>query len=252
MNRAIIYIASGQQYIDEASRSARSVNGQYPTILCTPDDMPSSKVRDCPPFDGVCKLVDNSELPFTNYKYWYMNFIEYLNRTINHYSNNNLGSVIDQFLLLDTDTFICGDLTDFFTALDRFDIVGTQAIGRETMLQRDDIPTSFPELHVGALAFNRNSRIEKLFELWLKLYQDDPEFYGNNDQGPLREALWKSPDVRLGILPTEFCFRYRWGGLINGQVRVLHGRENNTPYEQIAKEVNGSNKIRVYQKRELA
>lgn len=250
MNRAIIYIASGQQYIDEAVRSAESVGGQYPTILCTPD-VPSNKVKDYPPFDGVCKLVDNNELPFINHGYWYMDSVSYLNRVVSHYSNSNLGNVIDQFLLLDADTYICGDLTDFFTILDRFDIAGTHAIGRETMLQRDDIPASFPELHVGAFSFNRNSRVERLFESWLKLYQDNPEFYGNNDQGPLREALWKSPDVKLGILPAEFCFRYRWGGLVNGQVRVLHGRENNTPYEQIAKEVNGQG-IRVYQKRELA
>lgn len=248
MNRAIIYIASGQQYIDEAARSAESAKGQYPTILCTPTLM-SEQARSYPPFDGVCKLIDNKWLD--NSGYWYLDLVKYLNRVVSHYGDSNLGEIIDQFLYLDTDTYICGDLSDFFTALERFDIVGTHAIGRETMLQRDDIPASFPELHVGAIAFNRNAAIKNLFAEWLRLYVDNPEYYGNNDQGPLREALWKS-DIKLGILPAEFCFRYRWGGLINGQVRVLHGRENSTPYEEVAKKVNASNKVRVFKKRELA
>ena len=239
MNRAIIYIASGEQYIKEAARSAASVNGQYPSYLCTPDELPLNYNS---AHNGILFL------PRT-YKsnYWYLDLVWYLNQAF-----EQLYPSIEQFLLLDTDTFVCGNLTDFFTALDRFDIVGTHAVGRETMVQRDDIPASFPELHVGAIAFNRNMPIKNLFRKWLRLYQDQPEYFGNNDQGPLRQALWENKDTELGILPQEFCFRYRWGGLITGQVRVLHGRENNTPYEQIAKEVNSKNDIRVYHRRELA
>ena len=237
MNKAIIYIASGKEYIDEAVRSARSVGKQYSPLLCTPDDI---TIKDSICFDAVLSL------PKFNTGYWYLDLVNYLNLAV-----DQLYPDIKQILLLDTDTYVCGDLSDFFAILDRFDIAGTQAIGRETMVHRDDIPASFPELHVGALAFNRNDAVKLLFKEWLKIYQDNPEYYGNNDQGPLREALWRNTDIRLGILPTEFCFRYRWGGLVNGQVRVLHGRENNTPYEDVAKAVNG-NRIRVYGKRELA
>ncbi len=236
VNKAIIYIASGKEYIDEAARSVGSTSG-YPTVLCTPDTLPTdyypvhSEILFLPKFDTG---------------YWYLDLVNYLN-----FAFDQLYPDIDQILLLDTDTYICGDLSDFFTVLDRFDIAGTQAIGRETMVHRDDIPASFPELHVGALVFTRNDAVKLLFKEWLKIYQDSPEYYGNNDQGPLREALWRNTDIKLGILPAEFCFRYRWGGLVNGQVRVLHGRENNTPYEDVAKAVNG-NGIRVYGKRELA
>lgn len=237
MNKAIIYIASGKKYIDEAARSAESINGPYSLVLCTPDDIPIK--------DSIC-FSDVLSLPKLNTGYWYLDLVNYLNLAF-----DQLYPSIEQILLLDTDTYICGELSDFFTVLERFDIAGTQAIGRETMVHRDDIPASFPELHVGALAFNRNDAIKHLFKEWLRVYKANPEFYGNNDQGPLREALWKQRSIKLGILPAEFCFRYRWGGMVNGQVRVLHGRENNTPYEEVAKAVNG-NGIRVYGKRELA
>lgn len=220
--RAIVYIAS-EQYIDEAARSARSISGH------------------------LSRFSHFIFQPLPDYNYWYLNSVSFISNIfvvpdLLHY---------DQFLLLDTDTFVCGDLEDFFTILDRFDIAGTQAVGRQTMVQRDDIPASFPELHLGAISFNRNQRVENLFKSWFEIYQSRPEYFGDNDQGPLREALWKDQDIKLGILPNEFCFRYRWGGLINGQVRILHGRENNTPYEKIAKQVNGTG-IRVYQRRELA
>lgn len=231
--RAIIYIASGPAYIDEARVSAGSIGDQYPAILCTPD-----KVKPLAPFADILRL------PPRRFDFWYHDCVNYANIAI-----SLLG--YDQFLLLDTDTYICGDLTDFFDVLARFDIAGTHAIARETQVRRDDIPLSFPELHVGAVSFRRNERVMALFQLWLDIYQGNPAYFANNDQGPLREALWRSPDVRLGILPAEFCFRYRWGGLVSGPVRVLHGRQHNTPYQQIAREVNGKG-IRVYHRRELA
>lgn len=218
--KAVIYIASGEQYLKEAHWSAMSLPTDLPRYILTPEAV---------------------------FGYWYLNCVALL---AGLFKAPALAQY-DQFLLLDTDTYICGDLADFFTILDRFDIAGTQAIARETMLHRQDIPASFPELHIGAMSFKRNEQVEKLFQLWFDLYRDNPKFYGDNDQGPLREALWKSQEVKLGILPAEFCFRYRWGGLVSGPVRVLHGRENGTPYKQIAKEVNGKG-IRVYGRRELA
>jgi len=231
--RAIIYIASGEQYIDEAMVSAKSVDGQCFCVLATPDDDN--------PFSNIVNIIT---LPSRQHEFWFLDGVNYLNWILEFSSFN-------QLLLLDTDTYICGSLSPFFDILNRFDIAGTHAIGRETLVQRGDLPISFPELHCGAISFNCNAQTRKLFQLWLELFVANPEFYGNNDQGPLREALWAMPKVRLGILPSEFCFRYRWGGLVNGQVRILHGRENSTPYEQIAKQVNGKG-IRVYGRRELA
>lgn len=218
--RVVVYIVSGEEYYKEARLSIGSLPPDLDHFILTPGN---------------------------EYDLWYLNSVACLAGIFDRPELENY----EHFLLLDTDTFVCGSLDDFFTVLDRYDIAGTHAIGRETMVRRDDIPASFPELHIGAMSFRRNVRTQMLFEYWLWEYKRQPEFYGNNDQGPLRAALWKSPDIRLAVLPAEFCFRYRWGGLVSGPVRVLHGRENGTPYEKIVRQVQGGG-IRVYSKRELA
>ena len=114
------------------------------------------------------------------------------------------------------------------------------------------IPSSFPELHIGALAFRNNDAVMWLFEDWLSFMEDNLELYRKNDQGPLREALWNSEDIRLGVLPQEFCFRFRWGGLVAQRVVMLHGKEHSANYEEIAREVNSLRGIKVYQRREIA
>lgn len=232
MNRAIVYIAYGKEYTEQALRSAASANGQYPCIICRPGDWTDDS-------------VETFKLPLRQSEYWYLDRVRYSNLILDHLD-------YDQILLLDTDTYICGDLADFFTILDRFDIAGTQAIAQETESHRDDIPASFPELHCGALVFNRNQQIHKLFSRWLETYRARPGYFGDNDQVPLREVLWEMQDIKLGILPAEFCFRYRWGGLLSRKVRVLHGKEHRIPYEKVVEQVNGESGIRVYHRRELA
>jgi hypothetical protein len=230
MNRAIVYIAYGKEYVDQALRSAKSANGQFPCVICRPGDWRNG-------------AVETFKLPERKYTHWYLDRVRYFNLILDKLD-------YDQILILDTDTYVCGDLTDFFTALDRFDIVGTQAIAQQT-LWREDIPASFPELHCGAFAFSRNQRIHKLFSRWLEVYKERVGYFGNNDQTPLREVLWQMKDVRLGILPDEFCFRFRWGGLLARKVKVLHGKEHGTSYEEVARQVNEKGGIRVYHRKAL-
>lgn len=237
VNKAIVWIASGKQYINEAIQSATSArdHSDLPRILCT--DGPNTPDI----FDDIIRL------PERRYKFWYLDSVYYLNVA----AEKAYQQGIEEILLLDTDTLVCGDLVDYFRLLERFDIVGTQAIGRETAPSLFELPVSFPELHIGVLCFRRSSTL-RLFEEWLEFYQENTRFYGNNDQGPLRDALWRCIWVKVGIMPAEFCFRFRWGGLISGPVRVLHGREHAVPLADIAEEVNSQNGIRVYQRRELA
>ena len=238
--RAIIYIASGQEYINQAVRSALSVSGKYPTILCVSlTDNTTVDGNDLSLAFNEIVLLPNRESP-----HWYLDSIRYFNTV--------LSLEYDEFLYLDCDTFICGDLDPFFEVLAKYDLVTTQAIGRE-ITPNPDIPDSFPEPHIGAMAFKNNDRVMWLFEEWLSVMEDNLNKYKDNDQAALREALWMNDEVNLGILPAEYCFRFRWGGLVSGPVRVLHGKEHDRiSYEKIAQEVNSRNDIRVFHRRELA
>lgn len=230
--RCIIYIASGQPYINQAARSAKSIGDKYDTLLCVPNGRVDNLA-----FTEIILLPDRES-------HWYLDSVRYFNTIL------SLG--YDEFLYLDCDTFICGDLEPFFEALAKYDLVTTHAIGRE-ITPNPDIPDSFPEPHIGAIAFKNNDKIMWLFEDWLSVMEDNLNKYKDNDQAALREALWMNDEVNLGILPSEFCFRFRWGGLVSGSVRVLHGKEHDRiSYEKMAQEVNARNDIRVFHRRELA
>lgn len=233
MTKAIIWIASSDKYIQEAVVSARSAkrhNSEISQVLCT--EMTYSKLIDSM-FGVLIKLPDRQ------YSLWYLDSTSYL-----LYALARLD--YDQILLLDTDTYICDDLSDYFTVLDRFDIVGTHAPGRETAPTTFNIPASFPDLHIGAMAFNNNDKIKALFQIWLDMYLEGQETYKENDQAPLRDALWACKDISVYAMPPEFCFRFLFGAQLRGKVKVLHGRSNK-PYEQIEEEVNREwRKIRVF------
>lgn len=235
--KAVIYVLSGEQYIDEAARSTESIK-QYHNdlrcILCTPD-----KLNKEYPFDEILPLPEREhEMFYVDATRWWM------------IAANEIDA--KQFLLLDCDTFALGPLDDFFTILGRFDFTGTHSTGRQTMVQREDIPISFPELHIGANSFVKSKKVLQFLFDFYELYASKAEYFGNNDQGPLREALWFHFNIKLAVLPPEFCFRYRWGGLISGDVKMLHGHEHGTPHEQIARELKSKGGIRVFHKRELA
>lgn len=232
MNRAIIYIAYGKQYLKEVKRSLASIDNQYPAIVCT---LNAKEIDGAIPF----------KLPRRKYaNHWFLDRCLYFNHIFESVD-------YDQLLFLDTDTYICGDLSGWFDILDRVDIASVHAISQQTVF-RSDIPASFPEIHGGAFALNRNTITKWLLEKWLDIYKEKPGYWGN-DQPPLRQALWEMPHVRFGILPIEYCFRYRWGGLLSRQVVMLHGKEHNTPYEQVAEQVNEfAGNIRIFHRRELA
>jgi len=129
----------------------------------------------------------------------------------------------ESILYLDTDTLVCSPLGDLVALLDRADFAGTHAPGRRTTATQQQIPPTFPEINVGVLAFRNNRAVRLLFESWLSWFDTYPETYGNNDQGPLRDALWNWTG-RLCVFPPEWNMRYQFGGFARLPVRVLHGR----------------------------
>jgi len=145
--------------------------------------------------------------------YWYLNSVRYFNEALESLEGN--------ILCLDCDTFACGPMDEIFELLDKYDLVGAHAPARQTTKAKD-VPEAFPEINIGVMAFKNNKEVRELFADWLKKYEADPKFYGDNDQGPLREALWEW-DGRLYIIPPEYNCRWMFGGYAAGPVRMLHG-----------------------------
>lgn len=154
-------------------------------------------------------------------------------------------------LYLDTDTYVCEPLTDLFEMAEQFDLCGAFAPGRQTRKPVTPIPAAFPEMNVGVNLFALNHQTINTVENWRDQYQLNLTFYGNNDQAALREILWfNTCKINVAILPTEFNFRFGFGGWMRGVCRVLHGRSD-SDYESIARKVNAKIVFRSFEPGEL-
>ncbi len=219
MDRGLLYMASGQKYIDEAIVSARSAKKIMPDLpICIVADR---EVSD-PVFDVV---IVNPDAKGDQRDKLRMDLTPF-----------------DRTIFLDTDTYIIGDIQDIFTLLDRFDFAAHQP---STGYANSDpeVPHSFPGFNAGVLAFRKNEKIMKLLRVWQDAYEREPLFNGRKwDQRPLRKAVYQS-DVRFAVLTPEYNLM-PWAPMGLGRaVKVLHGR----PIEHLLwmeKHVNQYSKIR--------
>jgi hypothetical protein len=146
-------------------------------------------------------------------------------------------SPFERTVYLDNDTYVCGDMTDLFTVLDRFDVAGAPVTLRLAKAGNHadpaDIPDAFQTVNGGMLAYRRNDATAALWNLWWELYQVDKATAGDEcilDQPSLRVAMWRSTGCQVLLVPNEFNMRtkqYRSRPVAAvGPVRMIHGRPN--------------------------
>lgn len=227
MSACAFWIASGNDFVKEATRSAMSVREHMPDmprVLIT-DDKWKHNV-----FDAVMPCIEKR-----SHEYWYLASVRAFNTA--------LEMPYDKMLYLDTDTLVCEPIFDVIQLLDQFDFVGTHAPGRHTSQTSKPVPEVFPEINVGVMAFNVNNAVRNLFSDWLSLYEKNVDVYGDNDQAPLREALWNSK-IRFYVMPPEYNMRLVSCGFARLKVKVLHGRRKNL--QQVADHFNRTKGMRVW------
>jgi len=220
MTNGVLYIASGRQYIEEAIKSAESLkhtNNLPITIIC--DREPQA---DC--FDEVILKDD----------------------FLYHYGDSVLqipDLPYNRTLLLDTDTLVCGNITEIFDVLDQFDIAASVIADNE--FEISDIPKSFPEYNTGVLAFKKSDIAESFIADWKDAYREQLEKGVRMNQPSFRRTLYES-NLRIATLPTEYNCRVNFGGHLKNQVKIIHGSIEN-PKLMIQK-INEMSTARVYYK----
>jgi hypothetical protein len=206
----VYYVARGREYVEEAVQSAESVKRctELPTALCT------DKRVDHSAFDHV--IVSNAE---TNDPY------ERKVRGLHE-------APFEQTLFLDTDTYVCREISDLFSLLEEFELAAAHAPNRMYHPgggYPSEHPVSFPELNTGVLLMDtRSSRVEQLLNDWLETHremQDAGVCEGGPvlDQIPFREVIYDS-EVRFTVLTPEYNCRFEFPVFLEGPVRILHGR----------------------------
>ena len=201
----VIYVASGQRYVDEAAVSAKSLKkhmSDVPIHLHT--DLPAAPEV----FDAVSQITDC--------RYNCYDKVPPL-----------LNSPFEKTVFLDTDTYIADSFYEFIDLLDRYDFLMCHTPVRDPN-PIAGVPSCFTEFNTGMLAFRQNERSRKVLEQWLKLYE---EMGHKADQPAFRKALWDSPEIRTYILPPEYNFRTIFPGFLGGgsRVKIIHGRHRNWP-----------------------
>ena len=212
-SRVVFYIATDAddgRYLREAELSAASVREHLglPTILFT--NVPGGKLE----------FAVTHQLPASDVEPWYLKSAGWFNYAIDQLRD------YDQLLYLDTDTHVCRDCLDMFDLLDRFDMAIGHSASRDVNFSACDAPAAFTTPQIGVNVFNNSPRMRNFWFDWMRMFDDYANIYGDNDEAPLRDAMWDNQQgITWATLPPEYCLRFDFGCWVYGWVRILHGRD---------------------------
>jgi hypothetical protein len=227
-SNGIIYVATGQKYVEEALISARSAKRHMPDVpISLYTDVEGGGIYGAGVVDSVIRVAE-----------------------VDHSCRDKIRPLLstpyEKTLFLDTDTFFCEPVYDVFDLLDRFDIAVCAAPDRY-QYDLPDLPDCFTEFNSGVIAFRNSPRTIDLLNTWeqtfFKMLAEDERSY--RDQHSLREALYRS-EVRLFVLPPEYNFRTICPNFAGKHcpVKIIHGRH--ADLSKVAKRLNHSSGARVF------
>ncbi len=228
MKTGIVYVATGPRHAAEAMDSAASVKQKMPTMpiaIFTDEDIAERY------FERVHRVDDP--------QHSYIDKILWMPR-----------SPFSRTLFLDTDTYVCKDISEMFRLLDRFDLAAGHAsnrisYGSDRLEDISGIPEAFPEMNTGVILFRRSHAVRRFFERWLDCYKTYVGKDGTprHDQPAFRWALYRS-QLHVATLPPEYNCRFNYPVFLRGPARILHGRHPEIP--EIARALNERTDRRVF------
>jgi hypothetical protein len=196
-----VYIATGKDFVDEAVRSAQTVDTHHPEIpICLMSDR---NVSD-PVFDQVITLDDPA--------YGFEDQILHLDDT-----------PFDRTIYLDTDIYVDDTVHSIFETLDEFDVALAHSQSREAW-PVEGVPEAFPEYNSGVIAYELSDEFREFLSIWEDIYfSNKTSNETERNQPSLRKALYRS-DVRIATLTQEYNCMFRYPGHVVGKVKLFHGR----------------------------
>ncbi|TZF86198.1 glycosyltransferase family 77 protein (plasmid) [Pedobacter sp. BS3] len=200
-SKGVVYVASGSSYIKEAVFSATSFkkHNAEPICLITDRLYPEENLE----------IFDTILIRPCQY-----NYIDKLLAIETPY---------DKTIFLDTDTYVCQDLSDLYGLLDYTEFAIHQADeGYEHIIY--EFNGAMPEFNTGVFAFRNTQPVKKLFGDWQASYHRKPEI--STDQYHLRWALYNST-IRYSTFSTAYNFITYYPNYTLQKVKVLHGRPQN-------------------------
>jgi hypothetical protein len=226
----IIYSCTGEVYVGEALRSARSSlrHNRLPHVLFASADV-----------DGEQGLTVTRFQPSSNP---YVDKIANMRR-----------SPFERTIYLDSDTFVVDEIVHLLSLLDHYDIAVAYAPAYRGL---DDpaVPAAFYEFNTGVLAWRASERVADFMRSWEQTYiawLGDEPFAGAGkasrsrraDQPAFRRCAWEH-GLRLFVLGPEYNLRLGYPAAVVDRVRVIHGDSDD--YDALAARINDRHKPRTW------
>lgn len=226
MTNGVLYIASGDDYVNEAISSAQSLRRQMPDIsiaLATTDrvdsDVFDTVIDHESPYAGVGQSIITPDLmPY------------------------------DRTLYLDTDTYVADPIYELFEILDEHEMCFARGNGDIALPKPYD---AWKEFNTGVIGYKASDSVAALFERWAKNYEelrDTRKYYRSwNDQPAFGVSILES-DIRYFVLPRRYNCRLPRGGKVGDDIKIGHGRldEFDINLQQAVERINQRTGPRMY------
>jgi len=240
-----VFASLGEQYIEEARASARSLRKVDPNAkisLLTDEDVPAVE------FDQVLVRPVNRisilRKPGAKVDWGDAALHAFAFRAEHMYE----ASPYERTFYVDSDTHFLESCTPVFEMLKHFDFCMAAApMDDITPVVGSSRLTGCTPLNCGVIGFRRHERVETVLRDWHRIYVDKLEggalvegrFEG--DQASFMEAWLRTP-AKIYTLPPIWNFRVPFPATLNGAVRLVHGRHRD--YELLRRRLNAATTIR--------
>lgn len=225
ISKGILYVATGEEYIEEAVSSAE--------ITRKNTDLPISLVADREDDSEVWDEVIIDENPQKGY----------IDKP-----RNMLKTPYEQTLFLDADAYIIEDVPEIFGLLETYELAAAidpnefcLRLADETDEVTERLPESFPEYNTGVIAY-RKEEAKGFIEEWINNHSEE----NHTDQTSFKEALFDS-GIKFSPLSSNYNCLIGFPMQVTGQVKILHDLYN-TKSEisgEIGERVNSSTNPRI-------
>jgi len=218
-----VYVATGAGYVREALASVRSLRAAMPAARV-------ALITDAPPgpadaalFETVIVRTDIQRRPIDKLLAWEAPF--------------------ERCVFLDSDTHVCGDLSDLFALLDGFDLAAAPETLRGLHYTLPGVPGAFHEFNTGVIVFRHTPAVAAFFQSWRTNYEQLLAAHGFvSDQPAFRWTAFRS-GVRIAPVPSEYHFIALTSNYTMWDVRLVHGRDDPAA---VARELNSRLGARAY------
>jgi len=219
MKYGYVYVATGEQYVQEAITSAKSLKkvdrSSHVTLI-------TDKAISNDLFDYVALKPNRFSGSFSGYLY-----------KIEHLYED---SPYEKTLFIDTDTYFYENCQPAFRLLDFYDICMAHAPGDMNELYCGEILRGYTPYNSGVIFFKKCLENEALFLNWFKLYEEKiAHEVAEHDQPAFMEALLKSKS-RVYVLQNIWNARTIFYINLFGRVKIVHGRHKD--YEALRSRIN--------------